>query len=138
SPMPPSKSGIADYSAALAEPLSRLVDLEIFDKEPASFDRAKYDAVVYQLGNNPYHEFVYHAALREPGVVVMHEANLHYLVADITIPRGKWDDYLREVEYEAGPEALAHALRVRALEAGPDYEGVPMLRRILERACAII
>ncbi len=138
SPMPPSKSGIADYSAALAEPLSRLIDLQIFDKAPAAFDPSKFDVILYQLGNNPYHEFVYQAALRNPGVVVMHEANLHYLVADITIPRGDWDGYLREVEYDAGADALAHARRVRALEAGPDYDGVPMLRRTLERASAVI
>ncbi len=138
SPMPPSKSGIADYSAALVEPLSRLVDLEVFDKAPAGYDAAKFDVALYQLGNNPYHEFVYEAALRHPGVVVMHEANLHYLVADMTISRGDWERYLSEVEYDAGPEALAHARRVRALEVGPDYEGVAMLRRTLERASAVV
>lgn len=138
SPMPPSKSGIADYSAALAEPLSRLVDLEVFDKAPTSFDPAKFDVNLYQLGNNPYHEFIYRAALRHPGVVVMHEANLHYLLADITISRGEWDTYLREVEYDAGAGALAHARRVRALEVGPDYEGVPMIRRVLENASGTI
>ena len=138
SPMPPSKSGIADYSAALLEPLARLVRVEVFDREPAAFDPARFDLALYQLGNNPYHEFVYQMALRHPGVVVMHEANLHYLVADLTIRGGDWDAYLGEVEYEGGEAALAYAQRVRALEIGPDYEGVPMIRRVLERARAII
>jgi glycosyltransferase involved in cell wall biosynthesis/SAM-dependent methyltransferase len=138
SPMPPSKSGIADYSAALLEPLARLHQVEVFDREPAAFDPAAFDLLLYQLGNNPYHEFVYRMALRNPGVVVMHEANLHHLIAGLTIRRDDWDAYLREVEYEGGATALAYARRVRALEVGPDYEGVPMLRRVLESARAVV
>ena len=71
-------------------------------------------------------------------MVVVHEANLHHLIADITIKRGDWDAYMRAVEQEGGPEALAYAGRVRRLEVGPDYEGVPMLRRLLSRSKAAI
>lgn len=138
SPMPPAKSGIADYSAALVEPLSRLAEVEVFDRVPQDFDPARFDVLLYQLGNNVHHDFVYEAALRHPGVVVIHEANLHYLIADITIARGDWDGYLREAEYAGGPAALAYAERVRRLETGPDYEGLPMMRRILERSRALI
>jgi glycosyltransferase involved in cell wall biosynthesis/SAM-dependent methyltransferase len=138
SPMPPSKSGIADYSAALLEPLARHVRIGLFDQESVAFDPAQFDLALYQLGNNPYHEFVYEMALRHPGVVVMHEANLHHLVAGLTIRRDDWEAYLREAEYDGGEAALAYARRVRALEVGPDYEGRPMIRRVLECARAII
>ena len=138
SPLPPAKSGIADYSAALVEPLGRLVELEVFDCVPPSYNASRFDIALYQIGNNPHHEFVYETALRHPGVVVLHEANLHYLLAELTIRRGDWDAYIREVEYNAGPEALAYAARVRALEVGPDYEGIPMTRRILESARGVI
>ena len=138
SPMPPSKSGIADYSAALAGPLGRLVELEIFSGEARAFDPARFDAALYQVGNNPCHEFVYQAALRHPGIAVLHEANLHHLIAGLTIKRGDWDAYLGECEYEGGAAALACAQRVRALEVGPDYDGVPMTRRLLERSRAAI
>ena len=137
SPMPPAKSGIADYSAALAEHLGRLVDLEVFDG-PAVFDPACYDIALYQVGNNPCHAFVYEAALEHPGIAVLHEANLHHLIAETTIRRGDWDGYLREAEYAGGAAARAHAERVRALETGPDYEGVPMTRRLIERSRAMI
>ena len=43
SPMPPAKSGIADYSAALAEPLGRLVELEVFSGASAGFDPGRFD-----------------------------------------------------------------------------------------------
>ena len=138
SPLPPARSGIADYSAALLEPLSRLAQVEPFAQTPAAFDPSRYDVCVYQLGNNPYHDFAYEAALQHPGVVVLHEANLHHLIAELTIRRGDWDAYLREVERNAGAEALAYALRhVRTLERGPQYE-IPMLRTILERSRGVI
>src|SRR5712692_9770924 len=95
SPLPPAKSGIADYSAAVLEHLDKSIEVETFasktDGLPAAFDASRYDVCVYQLGNNPYHGFVYEAAMEHPGVVVMHEANLHHLIADLTICRNNWD-----------------------------------------------
>src|SRR5579862_1672980 len=134
SPLPPCRSGIADYSETLAEHLKPLVEMEVFADGSQPFDASRFDIALYHLGNNPYHGFVYEAALRHPGVVVMHESNLHHLIADLTIRRNDWDGYLRECEYEGGAEALAFARKVRALEVGPDYEGVRMTRRVLEGA----
>ena len=138
SPLPPSKSGIADYSETLLERLRRLAHVETFTAETNHFDPARFDIALYHIGNNPYHTFAYEAALRHPGVVVMHEANLHHLIADLTIRRNDWPAYLRECEYHGGAAALAFARRVQALEAGPDYEGLPMTRRILEAARGVI
>lgn len=137
SPMPPSRSGIADYSVALLQSLGRLVDLEIF-AGAADFRPQDFDLALYQLGNNPHHDFVYETALRHPGVVVMHESNLHHLMADITIRRGDWGRYLQEVEFNGGAAALARAQRVMAGEIGPDYAGLAMTRRLLESATGII
>ena len=138
SPLPPSKSGIADYSEALLAELRQLVQVDVFESAPADFRPAGYDACLYQLGNNEFHTGAYRAALAHPGVAVFHEGNLHHLIADLTIRRGDWDAYIKEVEYDGGPEALAYAARVRALEVGPDYEGVPMLRRVLAGSRAAI
>ena len=68
----------------------------------------------------------------------MHEANLHHLIADLTIRRGDWDAYLAECELNGGADALAFAQRVRTLEVGPDYEGVAMTRRLLEAARGLV
>jgi glycosyltransferase involved in cell wall biosynthesis len=138
SPLPPARSGIADYSAALLDELKKLVDVEVFSSRPRSFNPKDFDVALYQVGNNTHHDFCYEMALEHPGVVVVHEANLHHLIADITIKRGDWDAYLRAVEDEGGPEALAFGLRVRELEVGPDYEGLPMLRRLLSHSRAAI
>ncbi|MBC7924075.1 MAG: methyltransferase domain-containing protein [Bryobacteraceae bacterium] len=138
SPMPPSRSGIADYSAALLEPLSGLAQVRVFSSRAEEFQAKDFDVALYQIGNNGYHEFVYQHALECPGVVVMHEANLHHLIAEITIRHGEWDAYLRELEFDGGPAALSYGLRARALEVGPDYEGVPMMRRLLQSSTGVI
>jgi glycosyltransferase involved in cell wall biosynthesis/SAM-dependent methyltransferase len=138
SPLPPARSGIADYSAALLDELRKLVDVEAFSTRPTKFDSRKFDALLYQVGNNAHHDFCYETALEHPGVVVVHEANLHHLIADMTIRRGDWDAYMQAIEQEGGSDALEYAQRVRALEVGPDYEGVPMLRRLLSRSKAAV
>jgi glycosyltransferase involved in cell wall biosynthesis/SAM-dependent methyltransferase len=138
SPLPPARSGIADYSEALIQSLKPLVDLQVFSGAHQSFDPARFDIALYHVGNNGHHDFVYEAALRHPGVVVMHESNLHHLMADLTIKRGDWDAYLRECEYEGGAGALAFAERVRKLEVGPDYEGVPMTKRLLAASRGVV
>jgi glycosyltransferase involved in cell wall biosynthesis/SAM-dependent methyltransferase len=138
SPLPPARSGIADYSEALIESLRPLVELEVFSSAAQTFDPAQFDIAVYQVGNNAHHDFVYETALRHPGVVVMHESNLHHLITDLTIRRGDWDAYIAECEYHGGAAVGAYAERVRRLEVGPDYEGVATTRRLLESARGVV
>jgi glycosyltransferase involved in cell wall biosynthesis/SAM-dependent methyltransferase len=138
SPLPPERSGIADYSEALLAPLRHLAQVEVFSQSSQPFDAARFDIALYQMGNNACHGFVYEAALRHPGVVVMHESNLHHLMTELTIRRGDWDGYVRECEYAGGAPARAFAERVRKLEVGPDYDGLPLTRRLLEGARGVI
>ena len=131
--MPPAKSGIADYSAALVEALHRHAQVTVHEQVgPAE------GVGLYQIGNNGHHAFVYEEALRKPGFVVLHESNLHHLITDITICRQDWDAYVAACEFDGGPAALAFAERVRRLEVGPNYEGVPMLKRILAASRGVI
>jgi glycosyltransferase involved in cell wall biosynthesis/SAM-dependent methyltransferase len=136
--MPPSRSGIADYSEALVAELRKLVSLEIFDNAKKRFDSSRFDSAIYHLGNNPHHDFVYDAALAHPGVVVMHEANLHHLIAHVTIRRNDWDAYVAEAALNGGEAARARAELSRTLTVGPDYEGCTMTRRVLDSARAVI
>lgn len=138
SPLPPRRSGIADYAASLLPELREHHEVEVFEEAGTSFDPSAFELTLYQVGNNAHHALAYRTAIEHPGVVVLHEANLHHLIAELTIRRNDWDAYMREVELNGGPEALAYAARVRSLEVGPDYEGVPMLRRILESARGVI
>jgi glycosyltransferase involved in cell wall biosynthesis len=138
SPLPPARSGIADYSEALLAALKAYVEVDVFASAPTAFDPGRYEAILYQIGNNGFHDFVYEAALRYPGFIVLHESNLHHLITDLTIRRNDWDGYIRECEYNGGAAARVYAERVRKLEVGPDYEGLPMTRRILETARGVV
>ncbi len=154
-PLNPARSGISDYSESLLPEMAKHLEPTVFIDDGYQADGfgpgveipirswgeyrpEDFDETLYQLGNNPFHVYAYDAALRHPGVVLLHEANLHHLVADATIKRDDWDGYMREVAYDGGPEALEHAQRVRRLEVGPDYEGVAMNRRVIEAAKAVI
>src|SRR5436305_13381019 len=73
SPLPPTRSGIADYSQALIDRLEPLIEVEAFSDASRPFDPSRFDLALYQVGNNPYHGFVYEAALKHAVVVVVHE-----------------------------------------------------------------
>jgi len=138
SPLPPSRSGTADYAAALITELARLVNLQVFETVPRRFDPAAFDVVVYQIANNPYHAAIYELALRHPGVIVLHEANLHHLIQGMTLHRGDERAYLREVTYEIfGREAEEISLKDVPLEI-PQPHLFTMLRRLLDRSTACI
>src|ERR1022692_2839182 len=69
SPLPPCRSGIADYSETLVEHLKPLVDLEVFADGDRPFDPSRFDIALYHLGNNPHHGFDGACALNARGVV---------------------------------------------------------------------
>src|ERR1035438_8264616 len=49
-PLPPCRSGIADYSETLVEHLKPLVDLEVFADGDRPFDPSRFDIALYHLG----------------------------------------------------------------------------------------
>jgi glycosyltransferase involved in cell wall biosynthesis len=102
SPLPPSRSGIADYSELLLPALQGKIDVEL--ARPGRFRRApKADIALYHVGNDPEaHGWIVEALRRRPGVVVLHELVLHHLVAGITLARGDAAGYLAAMEAEHG------------------------------------
>jgi glycosyltransferase involved in cell wall biosynthesis len=102
SPLPPSRSGIADYSALLLPALQERIDVEI--ARAGRLRRApKADVGLYHVGNDPEaHGWIVEALRRRPGVVVLHELVLHHLVAGITLARGDAAGYLAAMEAEYG------------------------------------
>jgi glycosyltransferase involved in cell wall biosynthesis len=111
SPMPPSRSGIADYSALLLPALQERIE-EIVVVEPGK--RApRADLALYHVGNNPEaHGWIVDALKRRPGVVVLHELVLHHLIAGITIGRGQGRGYLDAMERDYGVAGRLLALGV--------------------------
>ncbi|MGZ4384668.1 MAG: glycosyltransferase [Gaiellaceae bacterium] len=111
SPLPPSRSGIADYSALLLPELAH--HLEIVLPRPGRLRREpEADLALYHVGNDPSaHAWVVETLRRRPGVVVLHEFVLHHLVAGMTLAHGDREAYVSAVEREGGlvGRLLAHA-----------------------------
>lgn len=116
SPMPPARSGIADYSAELLPELSKYYDIDVVidQVEPLAepwtpaygnvrttkwfLDHASYyDRVIYQFGNSSFHQHMFDLLAVVPGVVVLHDFYLSGIQAH------------REMSGEA-PKAWEHAL----------------------------
>ncbi|MCE5360909.1 MAG: glycosyltransferase [Acidithiobacillus sp.] len=91
SPLPPEKSGIADYSGELIPELTRWYEVEVIVAQPKVADAtirancpirtvkefharaARYDRVLYHIGNSPFHEHMFALLAEIPGVVVLHD-----------------------------------------------------------------
>jgi len=100
SPMRPSRSGIADYSALLLPALRERIEVVV--AEPGKRAPAA-DVALYHLGNDPdAHGWIVDALGKRPGVIVLHEYVLHHLVAGVTIGRGHGRAYLDAMERELG------------------------------------
>jgi len=99
SPLPPERTGIADYSAELLPALAKHYDIDVVvaqDRvdEPwvnhnstirdVSWLRAhahQMDRVVYQIGNSPFHQHMLSLIKEIPGTVVLHDFYLSGLMA---------------------------------------------------------
>jgi glycosyltransferase involved in cell wall biosynthesis len=126
SPMPPSTSGIADYSALLVPELQKLIDVEVVSEAKRGMGKG-CDIALYHVGNNPEHHGWIVEALRErPGLVVLHEHVLHHLVAGMTIAVGDQDGYLRAMQRDAGVVGRLMAHGIIDGVVPPVWESRPM------------
>jgi glycosyltransferase involved in cell wall biosynthesis len=129
SPLPPAKTGVADYAEALLGALRKHGDVKI--DTPA-------DIALYHIGNNQLHSAIYDWALSHPGVVVLHDAVLqHFFLGRFSAQR-----YVDEFVFNYGEwtRSLAEDLwkhRARSA-ADPRYFAWPMLKRVAATARAIV
>ncbi|HEX4966610.1 MAG TPA: glycosyltransferase family 4 protein [Thermoanaerobaculia bacterium] len=159
SPLPPRKSGIADYSAELLPYLAEEFEVELIVDEglrPAPalaarfpvhghaalsrlLEAGRFDAVLYQLGNNPdYHAAIYRTLLEHPGVVVLHEHVLHHMVRELTLQAGRPAAYVEEMRYSYGRTGEAAARRGVATGVPLDPWSYPLFERVVDASLGIL
>ena len=157
SPLPPVKSGIADYSAELLPELAKGAEITVFvdqprdpkpglpyDVQPAIYfdeiDRDRpFDLCIYQQGNNQHHEFVYDQALRVPGMLVLHEYCLHHLVVWRTLGRGDEEGYWKEMFHAYGRVGARLAeTRSRAISSEYQQFLMPLNHRLVNRSLGVV
>ena len=120
SPMPPSRSGVADYSALLLPELRKRVPVTVVRSGRFRL-MPKADVSLYHVGNDPEaHGWIARALAARPGVVVLHEFVLHHLVAGLTLACGDSRGYLDAME-------RGHGLAGRLLAFGVTEGRIPPL-----------
>jgi glycosyltransferase involved in cell wall biosynthesis len=142
SPLPPSTSGIADYTALLLPALERLVDIEVV-RPGRTRPVADADVALYHIGNDPdAHGWILDALRRRAGVVVLHDFVLHHLIAGATIGRNDGHAYLAAMERDSGAAGRMLGWGVLEGRVPPLWEvrptEFPLVGEILDRATGLI
>lgn len=154
----PLKSGIVDYSEKELLPyLSKYTDIDIYIDDgykPSNKDiinrfkifnykeienRAnQYDVILYHIGNNQFHCYMYETLMRHKGIVVLHDIFLHGLIWNMTINKEDKKRYIEEFKYcyeDRGRRIAEDAVKSGSYPSNHDYT---MLKRILDNSLGVI
>jgi glycosyltransferase involved in cell wall biosynthesis len=130
SPLPPTRSGVADYAEELLPELAKRAEVTVIEppgwraderggllatlpRRPADQPFPPHAVPLLHMGNNPHHIWIARLLRERRGVVVLHDSVLHHLLVEDTVVAGEWDAFesdLREAEGRGGG-ALALARR---------------------------
>ena len=143
SPLPPAKSGIADYSFGILPELSRRAEVTLWTDragwdpqleqyatvrryQPERIDWVELNRAelsFYNIGNNHlHHAAIWQVSRQSPGIVILHDARLHDFFESLY--RGQWRDqagYLAQIEKHYGEEGLRLATEFVTARHG-DYD----------------
>jgi glycosyltransferase involved in cell wall biosynthesis len=124
SPLPPVRTGIADYTVDLLPELDRRCDVRLVRVDGQEVAReiverwrpVPMDAIgeggripFYQMGNNLHHERILELALERPGLLTLHDLFLHHLLIERTLARGEIEPYREWLAFDHGLEGAAVA-----------------------------
>lgn len=131
SPLPPAKTGIADYTFGILPELSKRAEVTLWtDRAGWNPELEKYATVrpyqpdhvnwvelnraelsFYNIGNNHlHHASIWQVSRQAPGIVILHDVRLHDFFESLY--RGHWRDqegYLALIEKHYGEEGLQAA-----------------------------
>lgn len=153
SPLPPEKTGIADYSAELLPDLGRYYDIDLVVEQPAVSDdwiqsnypirdaawfdanAWQFDRILYQFGNSPFHTYQLPLIRNHPGAVVLHDSFVGAFSAWRAAAAGQPDEYLQRLY-------RAHGYRALSVDKGEGREvsiaRYPSSLEIIQRASGIL
>jgi glycosyltransferase involved in cell wall biosynthesis len=151
SPLPPARSGIADYSREILPHLAQIVDLTLFCVDPDAAEQAlheqfpiyrfsdyakmrwRFDLPLYQMGNNTtHHEEIYRMSRRYPGAVVLHDVILHLFIAHRTVGQGNFPGYTREMGYVLGETGVNYSWAIRHGERQHPLTELTLNQRVVD------
>lgn len=155
SPLSPIQSGISIYSELNFLPyLKKFCDVDVFIDEGYTpnnefirnnfnvktykkFIADSYDAVLYNVGNNLYHDYIYETLLKYPGVVILHDPFISGLIWNKTIAKGKPEKYIEHMVYCLGEKGRKVAEKAIANNNFPDFE-YPLIKKLADSSQVVI
>ena len=154
SPLPPVRTGIADYSVDLLPHLEPFCDLRVIrlpDQpvaddvverwQPVSAERLGEGGrlPLYHMGNNHHHLAVERLAMDRPGVVTLHDLVLHHFLLGKTVGGDDFHTYRRRLGLEHGWVGEAAAMAVRWGAWGDSLQfALPAHRRLIRRQRGVL
>lgn len=133
SPLPPLKSGISEYSELVIRHLKKYAQVDLwvdgFSPRIDFYEEFKiidykshsyvlpllntYDAIVYNMGNNPdFHSGMYDVLNQYSGIVILHDYVMHHFMAGYWIDKKQnIEGYFREVKKQYGDNVESEARR---------------------------
>jgi glycosyltransferase involved in cell wall biosynthesis len=155
SPLPPQRSGIANYSYWLVKVLKPHLDIDLyyetelpdaelqrdFDVYPMSLFPERhetYDEVIYHLGNNSiFHKKIYQLAWRFPGTVVLHDYNLSAFMHYAFYLQADWQLYEQALVNSNG-EPERKGLQGLVPQLRRNVNGLPMSYAVVNKSRKVI
>ena len=163
SPLPPARTGIADYTFGILPELSRRAEVTLWTDrsgwdpaleryatvrhyQPERVDWVELNRAelsFYNIGNNHlHHASIWQVSRQSPGVVVLHDVRLHDFFESLY--RGHWRDeagYLAQIEKHYGEDGLLAATEFVTARHG-DFDLMaqrfPLTPAVLENALAAV
>jgi glycosyltransferase involved in cell wall biosynthesis len=138
SPLPPERTGAADYSALLLPALRERIDVEVVRRGKLDPPRGA-DVSLYHLGNSAMaHGWIADALRVRPGLVVLHDFVLNYLAVGSTLGRGDITRYLAAMQRDGGLAGRVVGTGVASGELPVFWHGMesdfPLNAEFLDRA----
>ena len=157
SPLPPIRSGIADFSAALLPYLAQETEITLFVDQPdrlhptlrAQYQyqpseryavlRHQFDLPIYHIGNNSLHRHIYQKALRYPGIAVLHDIDLsQFLTHELMAVQDNFPAYIRELAHQQGPAGYHFGRQLWLNPAGATPPPTEFNKRLIRRSLGLI
>jgi glycosyltransferase involved in cell wall biosynthesis len=163
SPLPPARTGIADYTFGILPELARRAEVTLWTDRPLwDPELEKYGTVrlyqphaidwvevncadlsFYNIGNNHlHHASIWRVSRQSPGIVILHDVRLHDFFESLY--RGQWRDeagYLALVEKHYGEDGLRAATEFVSARHG-DFDLMaqrfPMTPAVIENALGVV
>ena len=132
-PYSPLRTGIANYTADFFAALDGHWNIDVALEDGSEL--ADYRSIrrieskdlvpdvptIIHLGNSEFHDLAFQRAVAAPGILVLHDVQLHHARAAAAVRHGRTREYWRELELEYGPPGVAAG---RSLLAGLEPEDI--------------